>query len=49
MVTLFLLALCISPETGFVADKTIVNFGHFPNVTHAQALIAHHRYTLRGD
>jgi len=23
------------------ADKTVIRFGHFPNITHAQALIAH--------
>ena len=41
-VILFVLALCIGGETVFAAERTILRFGHFPNITHAQALAAHH-------
>jgi NitT/TauT family transport system substrate-binding protein len=39
---LFVLVLCLSGKTVWAAELTIVRFGHFPNITHAQALIAHH-------
>ena len=26
---------------GHAADKTVIRFGHFPNITHAQGVIAH--------
>jgi NitT/TauT family transport system substrate-binding protein len=39
---LFVLALCIGGKSAFAAERTIVRFGHFPNITHAQALVAHH-------
>src|SRR5277367_634580 len=25
----------------FAADKVVIRFGHFPNITHVQALVAH--------
>ena len=33
------LALCF--QIAQAADKTIIRFGHFPNITHAQGVIAH--------
>ncbi|PYI93164.1 MAG: aliphatic sulfonate ABC transporter substrate-binding protein [Verrucomicrobia bacterium] len=30
-------------EVGFAEDKTTIRFGHFPNITHAQGVIAHAR------
>ena len=38
----FLLVLHFDGKTVFASDPTIVRFGHFPNITHAQALVAHH-------
>jgi len=31
----------VSLATAHAADKVAVRFGHFPNVTHAQGVIAH--------
>jgi len=39
---LVVLVLCLSGKTVLAAERTIVRFGHFPNITHAQALVAHH-------
>ncbi len=36
-----LLVACLSTSIGFGAEKTVLRVGHFPNVTHAQAVIAH--------
>src|SRR4051794_28253436 len=37
-----LLVLRLAASTSFRADqKTVIRFGHFPNVTHAQGVIAH--------
>jgi sulfonate transport system substrate-binding protein len=33
------LALCF--QSANAADKTVIRFGHFPNITHAQGVIAH--------
>jgi NitT/TauT family transport system substrate-binding protein len=38
--TLLLLTLRISLASG--GERTIIRIGHFPNITHAQALVAHH-------
>jgi len=35
------LIICFSTVVGFSAEKKILRIGHFPNVTHAQAVIAH--------
>src|SRR5438876_6571811 len=34
-------ALAIFLQTGGAEEKTVIRFGHFPNITHAQGLIAH--------
>jgi NitT/TauT family transport system substrate-binding protein len=39
--TINLLA-CFAGVTSALVDKTIVRIGHFPNITHAQVLVAHH-------
>ena len=45
MKTKFLLILAIAgacfPQIGFAQDKVTIRFGHFPNITHAQGVIAH--------
>src|ERR1700740_3857260 len=33
--------LALVLETGNAGDKVIIRFGHFPNITHAQGVIAH--------
>jgi NitT/TauT family transport system substrate-binding protein len=38
---LFLLVLYFNGKTVFASDRTTVRIGHFPNITHAQALVAH--------
>src|SRR2546421_12118909 len=41
---LFLLltsAVCILTHIASAEDKVVVRFGHFPNITHAQGVIAH--------
>jgi len=35
------LALMVSIHTASAADKTVIRLGHFPNITHVQALVAH--------
>ena len=37
--TIIALALCC--QTAVAEDKTVIRFGHFPNITHAQGVIAH--------
>ncbi|MEI8340328.1 MAG: ABC transporter substrate-binding protein [Verrucomicrobiota bacterium] len=39
--TLCALALLVSLHTASGADKTVIRLGHFPNITHVQALVAH--------
>src|SRR2546425_8473919 len=34
-------ALAIFLQTGGAEEKTVIRFGHFPNITHAQGVIAH--------
>ena len=34
-------ALCVLTETASSDDKIVIRFGHFPNITHAQGVIAH--------
>jgi NitT/TauT family transport system substrate-binding protein len=45
MRTKTLAALCVTlafgPEIGQAGEKMIIRFGHFPNITHAQGVIAH--------
>jgi NitT/TauT family transport system substrate-binding protein len=40
--TLCALVLTSLLQTVSAADKTVIRFGHFPNITHVQALVAHH-------
>ena len=32
--------ICL-PQNAFTAEKTVIRLGHFPNITHVQALVAH--------
>ena len=34
-------ALALSATFGRAQSKTVIRFGHFPNITHAQGVIAH--------
>src|SRR5207247_1515894 len=34
-------ALALFLQTGAAEEKTVIRFGHFPNITHAQGVIAH--------
>jgi NitT/TauT family transport system substrate-binding protein len=34
-------ALALSVQTATAAERTVIRFGHFPNITHAQGVIAH--------
>jgi len=34
-------ALALFLQTGGAEEKTVIRFGHFPNITHAQGVIAH--------
>src|SRR5881227_1188928 len=34
-------AICLFGQTGMSEDKVVIRFGHFPNITHAQGVIAH--------
>ena len=36
----FTMTVAVPPASA--ADKTVVRIGHFPNITHVQALVAHH-------
>jgi NitT/TauT family transport system substrate-binding protein len=40
-VFILLSAFLLSVQTAPAAEKTVVRFGHFPNITHAQGIIAH--------
>jgi NitT/TauT family transport system substrate-binding protein len=33
--------LALGPHVGWAGPKTVVRFGHFPNITHAQGVVAH--------
>lgn len=35
------IALALCCQTAIAEDKTVIRFGHFPNITHAQGVIAH--------
>jgi len=34
-------AICVLTQTAWSEDKVVIRFGHFPNITHAQGVIAH--------
>jgi len=34
-------SLALSAQVGRTEEKTVIRFGHFPNITHAQGVIAH--------
>src|SRR5947207_8258300 len=34
-------AICVLTQVASSEDKVVVRFGHFPNITHAQGVIAH--------
>ena len=34
-------SLALSAQVGHAEEKTVIRFGHFPNITHAQGVIAH--------
>src|SRR5205085_4830066 len=34
-------AICVFAQLVAAQDKVVVRFGHFPNITHAQGVIAH--------
>src|SRR5213595_4304941 len=34
-------AICVFAQLVAAQDKVVIRFGHFPNITHAQAVIAH--------
>jgi NitT/TauT family transport system substrate-binding protein len=41
LVLLLTIAICVAAQRGLAQDKVVIRFGHFPNVTHAQGVIAH--------
>jgi NitT/TauT family transport system substrate-binding protein len=41
LVLLLISAICLFAQTGMSQDKLVIRFGHFPNITHAQGVIAH--------
>ena len=41
LVLLLTSALCLFAQRGATEDKLVIRFGHFPNITHAQGVIAH--------
>ena len=41
LVLLLTSVICLLAQTGMSQDKTVIRFGHFPNITHAQGVIAH--------
>jgi NitT/TauT family transport system substrate-binding protein len=41
LVLLLASTLCLLAQGGLSEDKVVVRFGHFPNITHAQGVIAH--------
>ena len=38
---LFVTAICVFAQLVAAQDKVVIRFGHFPNITHAQGVIAH--------
>ena len=38
---LLTIAICTLAQRGVSEDKVVIRFGHFPNITHAQGVIAH--------
>src|SRR5215813_12436385 len=34
-------AICVLTQVAWSQDKVVIRFGHFPNITHAQGVIAH--------
>jgi NitT/TauT family transport system substrate-binding protein len=41
LVLLLTSVICLFAQTGMSEDKIVIRFGHFPNITHAQGVIAH--------
>ena len=41
LILLLTAATCVFTQIGFAEDKIVIRFGHFPNITHAQGVIAH--------
>src|SRR5881227_2191173 len=41
LVLLLTSVICLFAQTGSAQDKVVIRFGHFPNITHAQGVIAH--------
>jgi NitT/TauT family transport system substrate-binding protein len=41
LVLLLASAVCLFAQRGTSEDKLVIRFGHFPNITHAQGVIAH--------
>jgi NitT/TauT family transport system substrate-binding protein len=41
IITLLIGSLALMANSGKAEDKTTIRFGHFPNVTHAQGVVAH--------
>ena len=41
LVLLLTSVLCLFARAGMSEDKIVIRFGHFPNITHAQGVIAH--------
>jgi len=41
LVLLLTSVICLFAQTGMSQDKIVIRFGHFPNITHAQGVIAH--------
>jgi NitT/TauT family transport system substrate-binding protein len=38
---LLTIAMCLLTQVALCEDKVVIRFGHFPNITHAQGVIAH--------
>src|SRR6185295_2477282 len=34
-------AICVFAQLAAAQDKVVIRFGHFPNITHAQGVVAH--------
>src|SRR6476661_3950151 len=41
LVLLLTSVICLFAQTGMSQDRIVIRFGHFPNITHAQGVIAH--------
>src|SRR5207302_10658087 len=41
LVLLLTSVICLFAQTGMSQDKVVIRFGHFPNITHAQGVVAH--------